>query len=284
MSARYTPWAPLLLVTAALSFHAPAGAGDPRKADKPSISDLSLEVNALYALYSFKMTDSQLAELKKLARQTGQKPRQRKAGPVSEEFRTALVGLREALIANEDPDTIDSLGEQLEQIEKAELPDLDDGVELTPAARRQAVKVLHGLTVRQLANYIADNVEDLAGPGERLTHALGEAGKLDDKEWQRLRKTTVTQVGWLIAGLHEERAAQVSKQVGELLDRARELKGKKEAGELAELEKEARKIRGDITPTQVLRHILEHAVAELLANPRLEEVIGLRLKAAAAGA
>src|SRR5262245_5926782 len=155
MSPLRTSLAALLLAAVALSPARPAAAGGPKKKDQPSVIELSMDVNALYALYSFKMTGLQLEELKKLAKETAQKPRPRKAGPVSDQLREALGELRDALIANDDPDRIDNLGEQLEELEKAEEPDLDDGVELTVAARREAPRLLRRLSVSQLANFIA---------------------------------------------------------------------------------------------------------------------------------
>jgi hypothetical protein len=283
MSLLRTSAAGLLLAAVALSSARPAAAGGPKKDEKLSVSELSLEVSALYTLYSFKMSDLQLEELKKLAKETAQKPRERKAGPVSDQYRDLLVELRAALIANDDPDQIDNLGEQLDELEKAEAPELDDGVELTVTARREAPRLLRRLALRQLANYIADTVDDIAGPRERLTQALDDAGKLDDKKWKRLRDDTARQIGWLVAGLDEGQAEDVGERVGKVLDRARGLKGKKAQAEREKLEKEALRVIGDIAPTQTLRHVLEHALAELLANPRLEAVLDLRLKAAAAG-
>ena len=37
-------------------------------------------------------------------------------------------------------------------------------------------------------------------------------------------------------------------------------------------------IVGDVGPTEVLRHLVEHALAELLSNPRLEAALAERLK------
>ncbi len=43
-----------------------------------------------------------------------------------------------------------------------------------------------------------------------------------------------------------------------------------------DLDKEARKVVGDVGPTDVIRHYMERALAELLSNPRLGAAVEAR--------
>jgi hypothetical protein len=265
----------LALLTAACP--APAAADDAKK-DGLSLTDLSLEVNALLRMHYFKVTPSQMDRLQKLAKETAEKPRKRKAGQASDDLREALESLHGALVEDLDDDQIDSLEERLDDLREAEKPALDDDVEITDAARRRAPEVLRQLSARQVAAYIAANSDDLHDPLERLTEALAKAQELKARAWKELRDETAEEVGLLVAGLDEEKSEKVSSKALTLLSRARGLTAEEFRKQQPELEKEARRIVGDVQPTDVLRHAAEYALAELLSNPRLEAALKARRK------
>jgi hypothetical protein len=268
----------LVLATAAGLYLAPAGAADPGKEKGPSLSELSLEVAALQILHSFKVTPAQMEKLQKLARETAEKPRQRKAGKGSVDFRAAVVALREALAEESDDDEIAKLEEQFDDLREAEIPDLDDGVDLTAVARQRAPEVLRQLSARQVASFIADNADDIKDPLDRLMEALARARKKKDAEWKDYRAEVAEEVGWLVAGLNGDKPVQVRKRVSALLARARRLTEEEFKKEQSALAREARRVVGNVSPVTVLRHTAEHALAEMLSNPRLAAALKARLK------
>jgi hypothetical protein len=67
-------------------------------------------------------------------------------------------------------------------------------------------------------------------------------------------------------------------QVGALLQQARGLSKADFTKQLPELKKSARKIVGDVSALDVLRHQVEIDLATLLSNPRLPNAIRARMK------
>jgi hypothetical protein len=273
-----TTWLGLALVAAAGLSLVPAGAADNKEEKRPGLCDLSLEVAALQTLHEFKFTPAQMERLQKLTRETAEKPRKRKAGKASADFRTALDALRAALVEDSDDDQIDSLEEQIDGLRDSEGPDLDDGVDITTAARKRAPEVLRRLHVRQVASFVAANADEIIDPVERLIEALTLARKKKADAWKEYRAGLAEEIGWLVAGLDEKKSQPVGAQVAVLLGKARRLAAEEFKKQQPALEKEARKIAGGVNPTAVLRHTAEHALAEMLSNPRLAAALKARLK------
>jgi hypothetical protein len=265
----------LALVAAGLSLPQ-ADAADKEK--EPSLSDLSLEVSALQTLHEFRFTPAQMQQLQKLLKETAEKPRKRKPGKASADFRTALGALHEALVEDLDDDQIDQLQEQADDLRDSENPELDDGVDITAAARKRAPEVLGRLRVRQVSSFIAANADDIFDPVERLTEALTQARKKKADDWKEHREEIAAQIGWLVAGLDEKKSQPVAAKVAALLGKARSLATEEFKKQQPALTKEAARIAGSVSPTAVLRHTAEHALAELLSNPRLGVVLKARLK------
>ena len=101
---------------------------------------------------------------------------------------------------------------------------------------------------------------------------------MKDKEWKQLRVDVSEEVGNLTAGLDADKASKISDQVVQLLIQARGLKDDEFKKQQAELEKSARQIIGNVGALDVVRHVLERSLAELLSNPRLAMAIDARLK------
>jgi hypothetical protein len=268
----------LVLATAAGLSLAPAASRAPAREKEPSLSELSLEVAALQLLHAFKFTPAQMDKLQKLARETVEKPRQRKPGKGSVDFRAALVALREALAEDSDDDDIDKLEEQLDDLRDAEKPDLEDGVDLTAAARKRAPEVLRLLSARQVASFIADNADEVQDPLERLVEALALARKKKARDWREYRTEVAEEIARLVAGLTGDKPAQVGQRVSALLTRARGLTEEEFKKQQPALAREARQVAGGVSPMAVLRHIAEYALAELLSNPRLVVALKARSK------
>jgi hypothetical protein len=247
-----------------------------RETDQPALRDLNQEVSALLTMHYLKLTPTQLQALRPIAKMTAAKPRAQGETKASEDFRKVLGELHEALVDGTDDERIDDLFEQLEELHNAEKPELDDDVEITEKAREQAPKVLRLLTAKQTAAFIAAYAEEVTDPRERLLAALDKVRAMPKAELKDFREELADEVGRLVAGLDSDKAAKVRGQVVEWLGLIRspndeEFKNRREG-----LKKKALAIVGDLGPTDVLRHFLEHALAELLSNPRLGAALDAR--------
>jgi hypothetical protein len=246
--------------------------------NKLSLNDLSLEIAALQGLRLFQMTPAQMQRLRRLARDTVDDTGARQPAMASEEYRRALVELRNALAGSAEDDRITELQQKLDSLADDESPELDDGIEITDAARQQTPRLLQELSARQVAAYISSFGDDFPDPVEGVLNALGRVRGMKDEEWKQLRGELSEDVGRLVAGLDFERAGRVSDQVVQLLIQARALKDDEFKKQRPELEKSARGIVGQTGPFSVIQNTVELALAELLSNPRLVAAIDARLK------
>ena len=155
---------------------------------------------------------------------------------------------------------------------------MDDFTEISDAARREAPALLRRFSARQAAGFLADFAENFPDPVEMLTGAFAEVRKLSRREWGAMRDDVAEQVGWLVAGLDEQAEEKAREQAAALITRARQLKDAELKKQRPELEKAARELAGKVGPTDVHRHFLEHALAEVLSNPRLAAAAEARLK------
>lgn len=270
---------PALVAGVALAGLVARGPGaEPTAPDKLSLTALSQEVTALQTVRALDLTRAQMRSLRELARDTGELPYARPATKGSDELRKRLLELREALARGESDERIDTLSEKYEKLRDGEEADLQDDVEVTDEARAKAPAALRLLTARQVARYLAGFAEDIADPRERLLEALGKVRGLPAKEWEEQRESVADDVGRLVGGLDPAQVSRTSDRVVQLLIVARSLKENEYKAERAELEKKAQAIVGDLGPTDVLRRVMEHAVAELLSNPRLVPALDARLK------
>ena len=256
----------------------PASAEEPKKTTNLSVNELSLEVAALQAIYQFDFTKAQLETLKKFAKETAPEVGARQAAKTSDDFRATLAGLRDALVSARDEVRISQLQELLDSLRDSENPELDDGLEITDEARSRAPELLKLLSARQVATHLASYGDQMPDPIERLLAAVGKVRGLNDKEWKKVREEVSEDVSRLTTGLDVEKAGPVADKVVQLLIQVRALKDDEFKARRAELEKMARAICGNIGAFDVLRHVVEQALAELLSNPRLGSAVEARLK------
>jgi hypothetical protein len=271
--------AALILVEPAVT-GARLAAQDKDKKDGPPKQDLNLlalDILAFQTLDNFEFTEAQLRQLAKLAKETVQKPTPRKPGKASAALRKVMVELRAALVPNDDADKVDKLTTTYYDLRDRENPQLDDYVEITDAARGRAVEFQKKLTVTQVTAYAAVYRDTLQDPVERLLETMDKAHEARDADWKDLRDSVADEVGWLVAGLYKARAEKITAGAAALLDRARKLKEDEYKKQRPELEKAARTLVGEIPPTDILRHSMEHSLAELLSNPQLPVVLEARL-------
>jgi hypothetical protein len=254
-----------------------AAALPPRKAGptpldrKPSVGPLRQEVLALQALYYLELTPAQLRFLAGVAPTTVQKPGPRRDITVSVRCRKVLADLHAALLAADD-ERIDELDTTLDTLLEKEGPEFDE-VEITAAARKQAPVLLRKLSARQVANYIAVYAELVPDPRELLVDGLKQSRELRGSRWSELRDEIAEQVGWLVAGLDAAEEAKVQARAKALLSKSFRLPSKEYPKERKALLKEVQDIVARVSPTDVLRHFMEHELADLLSNPRLVEAV-----------
>jgi hypothetical protein len=244
---------------------------------KEDVNKLNLEVNALQTLYHLKATPAQLKELARLVAKAAPKPADRRPAKVSDKYRKTLGDLRQALI-DVDDDKVAELYASLTELQDTETPEVDDSLPISDAAREKVAEALRLFSPRQVAGYVADFADEFPVPVDRLTDAFEEARKLKDKEWDEFRDSLADQLAWLVAGTDKKAEARVKKDVALLLDRVQSLPDEDFRKEKEDLEKDARKIAGDVDPTQVVRNWVQRSIAELLSNPELPTVLQARLK------
>lgn len=254
---------------------------DPRPPLPPppgSVTALSREVAALQTLYALRLTRPQLEQLRKMASDTVARPPADEPVEVSAALRKTLGDLREALARADDDDRIGKLYDRYDELVADEEPAVDDAVEYTEEAAEKAPAVLDMLTPGQVAGYIGSVADEVADPRQVILEALAKARGVPAAEWAESRDAVAGQVSHLVAGLDEEKAQRVHDQVAQLLIVARGLKEGEFERERPNLEQKALQIVADAGPTEVLRNVLEEALAELLSNPRLPAALEARLK------
>jgi hypothetical protein len=219
-----------------------------------------------------------MESLAKLARDTAKaRPRKPKA---SDKLRKAFAELRDALLEG-DADKVNERTDQVDDLRSAENSDLDDAIETTPAARNAAPDALRLFSARQVHAYLGNyDEDDLPDPLERMTEAIRTARVLTTADFKTLCKEAAEEVGWQLAGLDDAAAKKVTDKVTALLEQSRRLSDDEFKAKQPDLEKAARDILGDIGPTDVLRHMAERDLAELLSNPLLPAALEARLKKA----
>ena len=248
------------------------------KAKEKSPDELSLEVGALRLLYAFDFTAEQRQKLATSAKETMESGRARKATKVSDDYLQALTELRDALADATDEDAIDAKEDALDDLQSKESVELQDDVELTPAARKQAVDVFRRLKPSQLMSFLRRQEDDAADPQDRLVKALDEVRGLKRDEWKDSRDAIAEDVAADLAGANGDKADKVSDRVVALLSKARGLTAEEFKMQKPELEKTAQEIAATAEPHEVLRNRAEYALAQLLSNPRLAEVLKARTK------
>jgi hypothetical protein len=251
----------------------------PRVDPEARALDLALEIQALRTLYLLNFTTEQVKKLQGIAKKVAEPDRDRDKPRITDEYRRVLVGLREALAANNE-DKVENLEDRLAELTDSENPELDDAVSVTAVARRHVVEVFRLLRPKQLASYFGSIAEEVADPQERLAAAVEQVHVDKNDDWEDVRDDLADDLGWLLGGLNAERSKAVRGQITELLTKAHNLNDDEFGKQKADLEKAARAVGADATSMEVLRHAVERALAKLLANPRLGPALEARLRAA----
>jgi hypothetical protein len=258
-------------------------------------NDLSMEVNALRTLYLLSGSDTELAvgtqnpeqrlrTIKNNFANCAQKDKKREKAQISDAYRKALIDLRAAFISEQE-DRIDDLDKKLQALKREEDPDLDDAVEITDEARQKAGNFVRiHCSADQVVSYLASYGKDLPNPRTLLFQTMRvnttgpKTSKPNPQEWKEIRAFVIKEVTWQISGLNIDKGDRVGTHVGELLDKAYAMSDDDLKAHAQELRGEARAIADRVGPTDLLKHIMEQDVAELLSNPRLIPAVEARMK------
>jgi hypothetical protein len=233
----------------------------------------------LQVLHDLEYTPAQRAALTKLARAASPKGEKREPAKASAAFAKALTALH-AAYAGGDDNKIGEAREKFDALIEKEQPELDNTIQLTEAARDKAADALKLLNVRQAGTFLA--TLELTDPAELMASALDQVRGLKGKELDDEIGAVADEVAWLLDGLDGAEGEKIQKKVTALLKRAAALSSNAELARQRKSPDETIKgIVGDVDNTDVLAHILEHGMAELLSNPRLEAAIRIQARAAA---
>lgn len=246
--------------------------------EKSDVNDLALEVNALQSLYTLKLEESQLKKLQEWAKETAQKTNKREPAKASKEYREKLEQLRAALAAAEDDDKIGDLTEDLDDLREAEKPMIDDGVDLTAAARKRTPAFLKLLKVQQVKAQLDTLNDELGDPLDRVLFELDGIRGLTGNDWKQRRDEIVDFAVRLTSGVDEKKADKLTDELTVILSRVHGYSEAEFKAKRGDVEKQIHDLLGDVGPLDVMRSVVERSLAELLSNPRLPAALAARLK------
>jgi hypothetical protein len=254
------------------------------------VNELSMEVAALRTLYLLKAgpddngEHNNYAAIKEYMQGcTQQPPRKRKPADVSKNYEKLLIDLRAAFIAK-DEDRIGELSDQLEELTQAELPDLDDAIEITPKSLEKGPHVMKGyFDANRISNYIAAYGKEFPNPWNLMTKTVrsDRKGQWPPSDvWKETRDFVIKEVGWVVGGVNADAQKKIGEKVAKVLDRAYGMSDEQLKKEFAKRGEGLRGEIGAITslagPTDVIKHVVERDFAELFSNPRLKSAIEAR--------
>jgi hypothetical protein len=258
-----------------------AQAADKTIAPPPGdVNALSMEVAVLRTLYLLKAAPHHLERIKTQYKDAAMKPRKRETADVTPEYKKTLIDLRAVLIAG-DEDKINELSDQLEELAKDDDPDIDDAVDISDESRKLAPKLLNHFDANLVVHYLASYGKDFPVPFRMMNRTMrtdGKGKKPSPEQWKEIRAAVANDVAWQVAGLDLKEQVKVRDEVLKLLDRAYALSNEDLIKQQAELRSAIAKITGKATPLDVIRHVMEQDLAEMLSNPRLLSAVEARLQ------
>jgi hypothetical protein len=252
------------------------GLANAQQATKSSnLNDVSLEIAVLQTLHDLELTPPQLTKLTEFAKESAPKEENRQPSKTTPEFATALRNLHAAYTKGDDKQ-ISECREKLDGLMEKQQPELDNSVVITDQAKANAAEALKVFNVRQTGAFLT--TLPLTDPAELLVSALEVIRQLkNSKDKEREIASVTEEVRWLVHGLDENEASQKTKEkVTNLLQRVGKKSDDDGGNDPKSLEKEARELFKEVDNMDVIGHILEHGMAELLSNPRLEAAIGIQ--------
>jgi hypothetical protein len=248
--------------------------GQVARADRDLSADstqLQLEVDALSTLDDLNLTSDQLSSLKEMAKDSAGKL-SKTPTVASAEYTEALKALKSALLGKDD-DKTDAAGDKAADLADKQDDDSIPDVVQSEAAKSKSVEVLKMLSVKQVADFIAANADDIDEPVDLLIGAIHDCRGLSQEDFVGLRNDTAEELSVFAAGPNPGRPPAIVGKANALLTRAHKMSDAEFSSQQSALEDEARKIAGGMDPIPNLRHWMENEMAELLSNPELVKAI-----------
>jgi hypothetical protein len=271
----------LALVTGPGSMIGPAPAQDKVISAPPGdVNALSMEVAVLRTLFLLKANPGHLERIRTQFKDGVMKPRKREAADVTPEYKKTLIDLRAALIVG-DEDKINELSDRLEELAKDDEPDIDDAVDISDESRKLAPKLLPSFDANLVVGYLASYGKDFPVPFRMMFRTMrldGKGKKPSPEQWKEIRTAVANDVAWSVAGLDLKEQAKVRDEALKLLDRAYGLSNEELLKQQAELRPAITKITGKASPLDVIKHVLEQDLGEMLSSPRLLPAVEARLQ------
>jgi hypothetical protein len=275
---------PALLAGMCLTVECPmAGARQDKTPKTEDMNMVSLEVAAFRTLRTLRATPAQMKGLQALLKEEFVKDSKREAAKTTFKFRKSLLAVRDMFrTSGPEADDDEDVKLALDRLDllRDEDEELDDGVDLTPAAGLPAREALRLFTPRQIFALMKSTEEEISDPIAVLIGALEDSLTVSADDWKILRDEAASQVAWMTSGLGSKGPTKVRGEAVKWLDSkyALKLKGPEFNKQRRKLEAEAAE-KFKVFPTTVLGNIAWHRLAELLCNPRLPAALKARLKA-----
>jgi hypothetical protein len=236
-----------------------------------------LEVSALEALHDLEVSATQRTALAKLAHESAPEAESRQPAKASAAVAKALTDLH-AAYAKGDELRIEGCRTKLDDLMQTEEVELDSAITITEGARSNAADALQLLNVRQTGAFLA--TLEVTDPAEFLSSAVETVRTIKDaKERDEEIATVAEEVGWLLHGDDDAAAKPTREKVTKLLQRVAGLRNDAAVrSQQKATDKEIRDLVAGVDNLDVIAHILEHGMAELLSNPRLEAALRIQAR------
>jgi hypothetical protein len=203
----------------------------------------------------------------------------RKKAVASAKYIKVLTDLRAAYITGQDNRIID-LTEQLEDLADEENIELDDSVEDTHGSRKMGLRVVGYFTPEQVVSYFNAYGRDFPDPQLIVEGYIARKDTKGEKPSAETREFVIKEVTWLFAGIDQTKQKPIADKVAKLLDKADKMTNEERENAWrigGPLRHDFNQVRGGHGPMEILHHVLDQDVAELLANPRLQPAMDSRI-------
>jgi hypothetical protein len=260
-------WAIIAMFLLVISIHPARG----QSGSLPDFAQIQLEVDALSTLDDLNLTADQLAALKGMAKDTAGNL-SKVPTPITAEYQDALKALKGALLGKDD-DKIDSAEDKVSDLAEKQDDDSAPDVVQSEAAKSKAAGLVKLLSVKQVADYISANSDDIDDPTDLLIGAIHDCRGLSDADFGDLRDDTSQELAVFAAGPNPGKQPAVVAKANALLNRTHKMSDADYSAQQSALEDDARKLVGGMDPIPNLRHWMENEMADLLANPQLLQAI-----------
>ena len=236
----------------------------------PSVK-LQLEVDALTSLNDLNLSPDQLSALKDMAADTAGTLSE-KPTPVTDEYISTLKFLRGALLAKNE-DKIDLAEDRVGDLGDKQDDDSEPDIAQSDAAKQKGPELLKSLSVKQVAEYVSANADEIDDPTQLVIEAIHQCRGMNDDDFANLREDTAQEMGIFGGGSNPAKTPAIAGKVKNLLNRAHKMSNSEYTDQQSQLEDEARKLVGGADPIPCLRHWMENEMADLLSNPELPHAI-----------